>query len=224
MAVVRRGPTACRHEPGCPHDIGPAAARATTFANALAAADLVTGAQPSGSGPVERTYTTQQPREGDMAKGTHRMSPEGLAAIRAANARRWGKAVEAAVAEDPTVFRCGSCDDARPHRHEPAPVEFARFAVEVVEEPTAVPATPAQTLAALGPWQSAAPIRVRMGDRAAESAIPCSSCLHEPVCGLKSAIPADPETPHTVELLAPGLRMVFTDARVECDHLLRATS
>lgn len=54
MAVVRRGPTKCAHEPGCPHDIGPAAAGFAPGINAGAVPELRTGASGRGSGPVER--------------------------------------------------------------------------------------------------------------------------------------------------------------------------
>ena len=69
MAIVRHGPTQCAHEPGCPHDIGPAAAGVTSAANALAAApELRTGMhERQGSGPVERRMETEAERESRLA-------------------------------------------------------------------------------------------------------------------------------------------------------------
>lgn len=60
MAIARTRQTpGCSHGPGCPHDIGPAAAGVSS-ANAIAAADRVVGswAQHGGSGPVERRVLT----------------------------------------------------------------------------------------------------------------------------------------------------------------------
>ncbi len=61
MAIARRGPSAgCAHEPGCRHDIGPAAAGAVdglAAAGRLSADHLLAGAGSAvGVGPIERRY------------------------------------------------------------------------------------------------------------------------------------------------------------------------
>ncbi len=57
-------------------------------------------------------------------------------------------------------------------------------------------------------------------DATRKTAIPCGSCLHEPVCRLKDELPRDPEVLSQPHVIAPGLWLVFTGARVECDHYL----
>ena len=54
---------------------------------------------------------------------------------------------------------------------------------------------------------------------AAPPVIPCGTCLHEPVCRLKSELPAD-VTSYARQVIAPGLWLVSADYRVECDHYL----
>lgn len=50
--------------------------------------------------------------------------------------------------------------------------------------------------------------------------IPCTSCLHEPVCYLKREIPANPNVLAEPMILGPGLRLVTTGVRIECEHQL----
>ncbi len=75
MAVVRHGPTDCRHEPGCPHDIGPAACRVEGLAamgrlSVMTVSEglLVDRAQSAGCGPVERRQETPGEREARLLR------------------------------------------------------------------------------------------------------------------------------------------------------------
>ncbi len=53
-------------------------------------------------------------------------------------------------------------------------------------------------------------------------AVPCGNCLHDPVCALKRELPADPAQLAQPHVIGPGLRLVFSAARVQCDHHLAA--
>ena len=49
--------------------------------------------------------------------------------------------------------------------------------------------------------------------------VPCGTCLHEPVCGIRKEIPDAPGEPLSA-ILAPGLRLLAVGYRIDCDHYL----
>lgn len=50
--------------------------------------------------------------------------------------------------------------------------------------------------------------------------LPCTTCLHEPVCALKHDLPKDTAQLLKPAEIGPGLRLVTTGVRIECDHQL----
>lgn len=54
--------------------------------------------------------------------------------------------------------------------------------------------------------------------------IPCGTCLHKPICYLRREIPDDPAQLAEPMIMGPGLRLVTTGVRLECDHHLEAVA
>ena len=123
MAIVRtgRGP-ACSHEPGCPHDIGPAAAgfdglSAMGRLSALRVPGIDSAAVPVGAGPIERRAETPQ----ELAARIVREALETSLAATKQPAYRLVRAAERAPAPvtveeapvttpaAPPLIPCGSC-------------------------------------------------------------------------------------------------------------------
>lgn len=141
MAIARtRQASGCEHGPGCPHDIGPAAAGVSSAANAIAAADRVVGSwsQQGGSGPVERRVLTADELAARVTAGQalreprHRPS-EGMHVMRPAS--------RSAQESTRPSGRVGAVAPARAEAPAPHPVTVPEEEPVVTTEP-APPAIP----------------------------------------------------------------------------------
>jgi hypothetical protein len=197
MAIARRGPTSgCAHAPACPHDIGPAAAggAAGVQANAVAAIREDTWKFRDDAGQALGLGVIER----RVATSEELARLDGTPVVSEAAGNRPGPAIHLLRPSAATVAesrRRGA------ERHQAVMAE--RRAVAVAPVPSPVEEAP-MTVTTAPPYE-----------------VPCGSCLHDPVCGIKAMIPEAPGAP-VFDEPAPGLRVVALGYRVECDHLLKS--
>lgn len=239
MAIVRKSPgSGCEHGPGCPHDIGVAAAGVdgTNAREAMAAVDAVRleAQQSVGAGPVEKRQETLAERAAREARDIVRSALEPRPA-RAGIPMH----IPRTVATQQLIKGAGGPAQPgdRVHRglptppaSEPAPVPASRAAQDAppvsMGSGLVVPAPARPVVPDPDPIEHHQEEPVMAIAEPARPALPCATCLHDPVCALKERLSlysgTEGEPSESVTEVAPGLRVVDVMRldRIECDHQL----
>jgi hypothetical protein len=247
MAIARTANTPCRHGIGCPHDLGPAAAHVDGLsaasrlqAFAVSPDEVAASVAAAGVGPVERRRETPEERAAREIRDAAHQRPPQSAPIRG---HRPAAAAGPAIPMHLPRPRRWADDTVKEHPWRamgsalgPKTAEEAPVAAQSESDGQGLPC---EFAPAHEPWTCIVHRGLRMRldvavcSRAAKDpapavqhaeGLPCGTCAHAVVCSLRSTAFDAFNLAAAGRELAPGLRVVYPEPMIECDHHLPSTA